>query len=171
MRTSLGNAKDSTFARDVVADAEVVICALPGISEDGGVAAGVAALIPELALRNARFGVVGGCAVLPMHAGEPRLADTGRFPAALRPLVDAHQRTLDALAAAPAELDWFILIPAAEFGPHAPGTRHGAYRTSRTSLVTDLSDRSSIGIEDYAIAFADEIEQPTTHRAWLTAGY
>jgi putative NADH-flavin reductase len=28
-----------------------------------------------------------------------------------------------------------------------------------------------LGVEDYAIAFADEIDTPSTHRAWLAVGY
>jgi hypothetical protein len=166
-----GDVHDASFVARVTADADVVVVALPALSDDGGIAAGVAALLPVLAHGIARLGVVGGSAVLPMYEGGPRLGDTDRFPAALRDRVAAHQEALDELTAAPAALDWFEVVPAADFGPHHPGTRRGTYRTSRTALVSDDHGQSAIGVEDYAIAFADEIETPTTHRAWLTVGY
>jgi putative NADH-flavin reductase len=37
--------------------------------------------------------------------------------------------------------------------------------------VSDVNGHSAIGVEDYAIAFADELETPTTHRSLLTVGY
>jgi putative NADH-flavin reductase len=37
--------------------------------------------------------------------------------------------------------------------------------------VHDADGNSRIGVDDYAIAFADEIDAPTAHRAWLTVGY
>ncbi|GAA1618823.1 hypothetical protein GCM10009789_85790 [Kribbella sancticallisti] len=62
-------------------------------------------------------------------------------------------------------------VPAADFGPHHPGVRTGSYRTSTTAQVTDEEGRSVIGVEDYAIAFADELDKPSTHRGWLAVGY
>lgn len=165
-----GSVYDAGFVSEITAGADVVAVALPPVSDDGGIAAAVTALLRAIDTR-ARLGVVGGSAVLPLREGGPRLGDTDRFPVFLRNRVDVHQAALDLLNTAPAEVDWFELIPAEEFGPHAPGTRTGQYRTSRTALVADTNGRSAIGVEDYAIAFADELERPTTHRSWLTAGY
>ncbi|MFI7451102.1 NAD(P)-dependent oxidoreductase [Nonomuraea sp. NPDC049714] len=165
-----GTVYDPAFVAHVTADADVVAVALPALSAEGGIAAGVEALLPAVD-RRARLGVVGGSAVLPLTEGGPRLGDTAAFPDALRPRVTAHQRALDMLEASPGEIDWFVLVPAAEFGPHVPGARRGKYRTSRTALVSDSDGHSAIGVEDYAIAFADELETPTAHRSWLTVGY
>jgi putative NADH-flavin reductase len=165
-----GTVHDPAFVARVTADADVVAVALPALSAEGGIAAGVEALLPAVD-RRARLGVVGGSAVLPLTEGGPRLGDTASFPDALRPRVTAHQRALDTLEASPGEIDWFVLVPAVEFGPHVPGTRRGTYRTSHTALVSDPNGRSAIGVEDYAIAFADELETPETHRSWLTVGY
>ncbi|MDG4770116.1 NAD(P)H-binding protein [Solwaraspora sp. WMMD792] len=165
-----GTVYDPSFASRMASDADVLAVALPALSAEGGIVASVRALLPAIS-RRVRLGIVGGSAVLPLRAGGPRLGDTDSFPAALRPRVTAHQQALDTLAASPDEIDWFVLVPAAEFGPHAPGTRRGTYRTSRTALVSDANGRSAIGVEDYASAFADEIEAPTTHRSWLTVGY
>lgn len=60
--------------------------------------------------------------------------------------------------------------PAAEFGPHVGGARTGRYRTATTQLI-DPDSRSWLGVADYALAFADELEQPTAHRDLLVAGY
>ena len=40
-----------------------------------------------------------------------------------------------------------------------------------TTATNDDEGRSLLGVEDYAIAFADEIESPRTHRGWLAIGY
>lgn len=168
--SAAGTVHDPAFVAQVTADADVVAVALPALSAEGGIAAGVEALLPAVDPR-ARLGIVGGSAVLPLQEGGPRLGDTDAFPEALRQRVTAHQRVLDTLEASADKLDWFVLVPAAEFGAHVPGTRRGTYRTSRAALVSDENGRSAIGIEDYAIAFADELERPTTHRSWLTIGY
>jgi putative NADH-flavin reductase len=54
---------------------------------------------------------------------------------------------------------------------HVPGTRTGTYRSSTTAQLKDTDPRSRIGGEDYAIAFADEVERPTVRRDWLIVGY
>jgi putative NADH-flavin reductase len=168
--SATGSVYDPAFIARITHGADAVAVALPPLSAEGGIATAVEALLAAVD-RRARLGIVGGSAVLPLHEGGPRLGDTAAFPDALRPRVTAHQRALDTLAAAGSEIDWFVLVPAAEFGPHAPGTRRGSYRTSRAALVSDAGGRSAIGIEDYTIAFADELETPTTHRSLLTVGY
>lgn len=167
----IGDVHDPTFVGRVTDDVDVVAVALPPLSDEGGIAAEIGALLPAIAEHGPRLGVVGGSAVLRISENGPRLGDTDAFPAFLRARVDAHQEALDILTASPAEIDWFELIPAADFGAHFPGTRRGTYRTSGTALVYDDNGISAIGVEDYAIAFADELEGPTTHRGWLTVGY
>jgi putative NADH-flavin reductase len=93
------------------------------------------------------------------------------FPTWLGPRVEAHSRVLDRLNSAPEGVDWFYLVPAADFGPHHPGMRTGSYRTSTIAQVVDDEGRSVIGVADYAIAFADEMDKPSTHRTWLAVGY
>ncbi|GAA3638779.1 NAD(P)H-binding protein [Kineosporia mesophila] len=148
--------------------ADVIVSALPPLDD---LPAGVEALLAVARTTGARLGVVGGSAVLPLTEGAPRQADTPGFPAWLAPRARAHEQALNVLTAVPAGVDWFYLVPAAEFGPHRPGTRTGSYRTSTASQVTDGQGRSVLGVQDYAIAFADEIERPTTRRRWLAVGY
>lgn len=169
--TATGSVHDPAFVAEVTSGARAVVSALPPTSDDGGLEAGVTALLRAAGATGARLGVVGGSAVLPLVEGGPRQADTPGFPAWLVPRVEAHTRALERLSAAPGNVDWFYLVPAAEFGPHQPGIRTGSYRTSDRSQVTDDAGRSVIGVEDFAIALADELDAPRTHRAWLAVGY
>ncbi|HSX97903.1 MAG TPA: NAD-dependent epimerase, partial [Streptomyces sp.] len=168
---SIGSVHDSAFLKEVVSGADVLVSALPAIAGDDGLDAAVAVLLRSAEETGARLGVVGGSAVLPLVEGGPRQADTPGFPAWLLPRVEVHARALAVLDAAPEGVDWFCLVPAADFGPHQPGVRTGFYRTNATAQVTDEEGRSVLGVEDYAIAFADEIDTPSTQRAWLAVGY
>lgn len=60
-----------------------------------------------------------------------------------------------------ADLDWTFVCP-----PHmiTPGVRTGRYRTSLDDLLFDDTGRSWISIEDYAVAFVDELETPRHSR-------
>lgn len=162
-----GSVLDSAFVAKVTSDVDVIISALPA----DGLADAVAALLTAAESADSRLGVVGGASTIPAHDGEPPEGDAGSFPEKFRPLHLGHQAAFAVLETAPAGVDWFDVIPAGQFGSYKPGTRTGAYRTSTTSQVTDAHGRSFIGVEDYAIAFADEVEHPTTHRGWITVGY
>lgn len=166
-----GSVHDTAFLRSVTSGADVVVCALPALSPEGGLGPAVTALLRAAHTSGARLGVVGGAAILPTVPGGPRSGDAPGFPARFAPLVDAHQHALDVLNSAPRSVEWFYLVPAGEFGPRNPGTRTGSYRTNSTALVTNKESRSLLGAADYAIAFADELETPLTHRTWLAVGY
>jgi putative NADH-flavin reductase len=166
-----GSVHDPAFLTSVTAKADAVVCALPAVSPGGGLPAAVAGLLPAAAASESRLGVVGGASIVPRVEGGPREGDTPEFPAKFAPLTDAHQEALDILKAAPPEVDWFYLVPAGEFGGHDPGRRTGSYRTSSTAQVIGQDGHSRLGVADYAIAFADELETPRTRRAWLAIGY
>jgi hypothetical protein len=166
-----GAVHDPVFLTSVTSKADAIVLALPAVSPDGGLGAAVTDLLPAAQASRARLGVVGGASIIPKVAGGPREGDTPEFPAKFAPLTDGHQRALDILNSAPQDVDWFYLVPAGEFGGHNPGTRTGAYRTSGTAQVMGADGHSRLGVADYAIAFADEIEAPRTHRGWLAIGY
>ena len=65
------------------------------------------------------------------------------------------------------DLDWTFLSPSAEF---VPGERTGNFRLGRDELLVN-ENGSSISFEDYAVALADEIENPAHIRARFTVGY
>ena len=51
------------------------------------------------------------------------------------------------------------------------GEKTGKFRLGTDVLVTDASGNSGISGADYAIAFADEIDNPAHHQARFTIGY
>ena len=113
-----------------------------------------------------RLLVVGGAGSLEVAPGRA-LLDTPDFPAAYRPEAEAGRRFLDTLRTERA-LDWTFLSPAAEF---VPGERTGKFRLGGQQLLADANGRSWISMEDYAIAFVDELETPKHSRQRFTVGY
>lgn len=66
------------------------------------------------------------------------------------------------------DVDWCYLCPPAEL---FPGTRRGVYRLGTDELLLDSEGRSSISLEDLAVAALDEAELPAHHQARFTAAY
>jgi len=126
-----------------------------------------AALIAAVKQAGAqRLAVVGGAGSLEVAPGQA-LIDTPDFPAAYKPEAEAGRRFLDVLRREP-QLDWTFLSPSAEF---VPGERTGTFRLGGDRLLTDANGRSWISMEDYAIAFVDELETPKHSRQRFTVGY
>jgi putative NADH-flavin reductase len=168
--TATGSVHDPSLVAEVTAGAEVIVSALPPIDDDGGLAASTPVLVTAAKATGARLGIVGTSALLPLTTGGPPLAETPGFPDWLAPRVAAHHHTLELLGSTPHSVDWLYLAPAAEFGPHVRSARTGRYRIATTQLI-DPDGRSWIGVADYALAFADELERPTVHRGLLVVGY
>lgn len=113
-----------------------------------------------------RLMMVGGAATLEVAPGQA-LLDTPDFPPAYRPEALAGRHALDVLRKERA-LDWTFLSPSAEF---VPGERTGKFRIGGDRLLVDMDGRSWISMEDYAIAFVDELEVPKHSRQRFTVGY
>ena len=113
-----------------------------------------------------RLMMVGGAASLEVAPGLA-LFDTPGFPAAYKAEAAAGRQALDALRNEP-ELDWTFVSPSAEF---APGERTGTFRLGEDRLLSDANGRSWISMEDFAIAFVDELETPKHARQRFTVGY
>ena len=111
--------------------------------------------------------VVGGAGSLEVAPGQ-RLVDSPNFPPEYKAESLDSAAALDVYRAAPADLDWTYISPAAEMGP---GKRTDHYRTSDDTLLTDETGRSFISYDDYAKALLDEIERPTHPRARMAVGY
>jgi putative NADH-flavin reductase len=116
--------------------------------------------------RVKRLMVVGGAATLEVAPGHI-LLDAPGFPAAYRPEAEGGRRFLDILRGE-RELDWTFLSPPAEFDP---GERTGKFRLGTDQLLTDANGKSWISMEDYAIAFVEELEAPKHSRQRFTVGY
>lgn len=114
----------------------------------------------------ARLLVVGGAGTLDIAPGV-QLMDTVNFPEAYKPEAVAGRVFLNALRNE-SGLDWTFLSPSAEF---VPGERTGKFRLGRDRLLVGTDGKSWISMEDYAIAFVDEIESPKHPRQRFTVGY
>lgn len=116
--------------------------------------------------RVGRLLVVGGAGTLEVAPGVQAM-DTADFPDAYKPEAAAGRAFLDVLRGT-RDLDWTFLSPSAEF---APGERTGRFRLGRDRLLVGKDGQSRISMEDYAIAFVDEIETPKHVRQRFTVGY
>jgi hypothetical protein len=94
------------------------------------------------------------------------LVSTPDFPAVWKPIALAHEKVLELLRAS--SIDWTYLSPSAIF---EPGKRTGSFRLGQDELLTAADGKSHISMEDYAIALADELEQPQRRRQRFTVGY
>ncbi|HEU5346800.1 MAG TPA: NAD(P)-dependent oxidoreductase [Ktedonobacterales bacterium] len=113
-----------------------------------------------------RLIVVGGAGSLEVAPGE-LLLDSPSFNPAWRPGALAHRDALEVYRAEQA-LDWTYLSPADQI---TPGERTGHYRTGGDQLVRDANGESRISMEDFAVAFLDEIESPRFPRQRFTVAY
>ncbi|WP_322963555.1 NAD(P)-dependent oxidoreductase [Sphingomonas fuzhouensis] len=112
-----------------------------------------------------RYLVVGGAGTLEVAPGQ-RLIDQPGFPEEYKAEASAGAAFLDLLRGAE-DLEWTFLSPSAMF---VPGERTGQFRLGTDQLLSN-EQGSSISFEDYAIALADEIEQPRHIRQRFTVGY
>ncbi|WP_294279899.1 NAD(P)-dependent oxidoreductase [uncultured Sphingomonas sp.] len=112
-----------------------------------------------------RYLVVGGAGSLEVGPGQ-RLIDQPGFPEEYRAEASAGADFL-ALLRGVEDLEWTYLSPSAAF---IPGERTGRFRLGTDQLIA-TENGSSISFEDYAIALADEIEQPRHIRQRFTVGY
>jgi uncharacterized protein len=175
----------TAIARDVAK-----IPAYPGVSAQAGDAtdpAGLAALLQghDVVISTVRFAgtdprqlidsvrasgvkrylVVGGAGSLFVAPGR-RLVDEPNFPAEYKHEASRGADFLDELKRAE-DLDWTFLSPSALF---TAGERTGRFRLGLDDLLVG-EHGSSISFEDYAVALADEIEQPRHVRQRFTVGY
>jgi hypothetical protein len=112
-----------------------------------------------------RYLVVGGAGSLEVAPGQ-RLIDQPDFPDAYKAEASAGAEFHDLLRGVQ-DLEWTFLSPSAMF---VPGERTGQFRLGTDTLLSN-EQGSSISFEDYAIALADEIEQPRHIRQRFTVGY
>jgi len=167
-----GSLHDEDFVAGVAKDADVLVVATPAREIDGHkLIDAVPALARIAASQGARLSFVGGAASLHVAEGGPRLLDTPDFPDAYKAEASNHAEVLGLMREQPAEVDWFYVSPAAEFGSWAPGERTGKFRLGEDVLVTDENGESKIGGDDYAIAFVDEIEEARHSRKRFTLAY
>jgi putative NADH-flavin reductase len=113
-----------------------------------------------------RLVVVGGGGSLEVAPGV-RLIDTPNFPEMWRANALAQIEAL-ALYREVDDLDWTFISPAALI---EPGERTGTFRVGGDQLLLDSEGKSRISIEDYAVAFVDELEKGDSVGQRITVGY
>jgi uncharacterized protein len=113
-----------------------------------------------------RLVVTGGAGSLEVDPGV-QLMDTAAFPQAWKGTALAHYDALK-LYRQNTTIDWSYISPAAFI---APGERTGKFRLGGDQLITDDKGESRISVEDFAIAFLDEVETPRHIHRRFTLGY
>jgi len=113
-----------------------------------------------------RLLVVGGAGSLYVAPGL-QLLDMPQFPAEYKPTAEGARQALVLLQAEPT-LNWTMLSPSAVI---APGERTGQFRLGQDQLLADAQGNSHISVQDYAVAFIDELEKPAHQRQRFTVGY
>ncbi|AEH39016.1 NAD(P)-dependent oxidoreductase [Halopiger xanaduensis] len=108
-------------------------------------------------------GGAGGLEVAP----DTRLIETEDFPEEWKPVASAAIDAYEILSEAD-DLEWTYVAPAALI---EPGDRTGEYRTAEGELVADDEGDSYITMEDFAIAFVDELEEANAVHTYLGTGY
>jgi uncharacterized protein len=99
-----------------------------------------------------------------------QLVDKIDFPSRWKPGALAARDYLNYLKEEK-ELDWCFVSPAIEMNLSTSGIRTGTYRTGLDNPVYDQNGASNISVEDLAMAFVDEVENPKHHRQRFTVGY
>lgn len=116
-----------------------------------------------------RYFVIGGAGSLFITQGE-QLVDSPEFPAVFKRGATAARDYLDILKNEK-DLEWTYLSPAIEMNPTLPHQRTGKYRIGGDEPVFDSNKKSTISVEDIAVAVIDEAEHPKHVRKRFTVGY
>lgn len=114
-----------------------------------------------------RILIVGGAGTLFCAPGL-RVVDSGVIPAEImggvRSLGEFYLDTL----MKENDIDWTFFSPAGAF---VDGNRTGKFRLGKDDLIVDSEGKSSISVEDYAVAMVDELEKEEHHKERFTIGY
>lgn len=116
-----------------------------------------------------RYIVIGGAGSLFIAPGI-QLVDTPQFPDEWKPGALSARDYLKELKKED-QLDWTFVSPAIEMNPGTPHERRGTYRTGLDNPVFDADNKSTISVEDLAVAIIDEAEHPKHIHVRFTVGY
>ncbi|HRQ51355.1 MAG TPA: NAD(P)-dependent oxidoreductase [Agriterribacter sp.] len=116
-----------------------------------------------------RLIVVGGAGSLFVAPGV-QAVDTPAFPAEWKPGASAARDYLGLLQKEE-RLAWTFVSPALEMHHGLPRRRTGVYRTGLDNPVFDNNNKSTISVDDLAVAITDEAENPKHVRQRFTVAY
>ncbi len=166
----IGDATDTDVIATAVAGHQAVAASIGGSREGNHsvVPAAAQALLAGLSQAGVKRLVwVGGAGSLEVAPGV-RLIDTPQFPDDWKAGASAQVEALEVFRTYTGSVEWTYLSPAARL---EPGTRTGSYRTGGDQLLTNDEKQSRISVEDYAVAFIDELERPAHLRQRFTVAY
>lgn len=115
--------------------------------------------------RVSRIFAVGGAGTLLVDG--MRTMDRPDFPVAFEGGAKSTA-VVKELLRAQSELDWSVLCPPMLI---RPGERTGNFRLGLDDLLTAPDGSSRISVEDFAVAFVDELETPKHNRRRFTVAY
>ena len=168
----IGSALDAEVLAAALTGHDVVIEAVSPRGDMAGKVEGLVDQLIELAPRTGtRVGVIGGVSSLYVEEGGPRLFDVNEVAPEVLPEIETGLALLDALKAAPDDVDWFYVSPPLEFGSWVPAPGTGGYRLSDDVLLRDEEGSSTISAADLARAIVDEIEQRRYERRRFHAAH
>ncbi len=116
-----------------------------------------------------RLLVVGGAGSLYVAPGV-QIVDTKQFPEMWKGGSTAARDYFNIIQKEN-ELDWSFMSPPPEMNPKTSGIRTGHYRTGSDNPVFDKNHRSSISVDDLAVAILDEVENSKHIRKRFTVAY
>ncbi|ESP90098.1 NAD(P)-dependent oxidoreductase [Candidatus Halobonum tyrrellensis] len=163
-----GDATDPDAVARLAAGHDAVASALgPSEDEDTAVLVEMARAVTEgmAAAGVDRLVWTGGAGGLNVGP-DTLLVDTDEFPDEWEPVARAAIDALGVLRET--DLAWTYVAPAAMI---EPGDRTGEYRTAEGELVADDDGESYVSMEDFAVAFVDELEDADAVHTRLGVGY
>jgi putative NADH-flavin reductase len=153
-----GSALDPAILDRAFEGADVVVTATTSRGEASQAAPGIAAALAERAAASGtRILVVGGFSSLRPAAGEPRFIE-GEVPEQYLAEANAGHESLEALLAAPANVNWVFVSPPGAYGSWIPGEPTGTYRLGGEVAILDEEGKSTITGADFALAILDLID-------------
>jgi putative NADH-flavin reductase len=123
VRYIIGSVLEPEVLEASVTGQDVVIEAVSPRGDMAGEEEGLVDRLIELtAGTGTRLGVIGGASSLLVEEGGSRLYDVSEMPPEVRPEIETGMAMLEALKAAPLDVDWFYVSPPASFGAWAART-------------------------------------------------
>lgn len=116
-----------------------------------------------------RYIVIGGAGSLYVTESI-QAVDTDEFPEMFKPVARAAREYLNLLKTE-TNLNWLYFSPAFEMHPGITTGRTGKYRHGTNNPIFDENGRSSISVDDLAVAVVDEVEEKKYKQTIFTVGY
>ncbi|MEK6985801.1 MAG: NAD(P)H-binding protein [Candidatus Thermoplasmatota archaeon] len=163
-----GDATDPLQVAVVARNHDVVASAISAPPNDLAVIVHAAkALVAGARETGKRVVAVGGAGSLEVAPGK-LLLDSAQFPSFVRPVAAAHLDALKVFKEKGDDAPWTVVSPSAFI---EPGRRTGTFRLGTEQLISDKKGNSRISMEDYAVAFVDELERGDHVGQRMTVGY